>query len=75
MRAVQAAPEDSRSSCSYDAFISYNRTADERLAPEVQRGLRRLTRAWYQRQALSVFLDKESLEDYLKVLSLIAAPA
>lgn len=33
----------------YDAFLSYSHAADSRLAPALQRGLQRLTRAWYQR--------------------------
>lgn len=35
---------------SYDAFISYNQAADGELAPKLQRGLERLSRAWYQRR-------------------------
>ena len=45
----------------YDAFISYSHAADSRLAPALERGLRRLTRAWYQRQALRIFRDQTSL--------------
>ena len=45
----------------YDAFISYSHAADSRLAPALQRGLQRLTRAWYQRQALRIFRDQTSL--------------
>jgi WD40 repeat protein len=45
----------------YDAFISYSHAADSRLAPALQRGLQRLTRAWYQRLALRIFRDQTSL--------------
>src|ERR1700729_152844 len=45
----------------YDAFISYSHAADSRLAPSLERGLRRLTRAWYQRQALRIFRDQTTL--------------
>ena len=45
----------------YDAFLSYSHGADGRLAPALQRGLQRLTRAWYQRQALRIFRDQTSL--------------
>src|ERR1700733_6564488 len=45
----------------YDAFICYSHAADSRLAPALQRGLQRLTRAWYQRQALRIFRDQTSL--------------
>jgi WD40 repeat protein len=49
------------SAWSYDAFLSYSHAADSRLAPMLQRALQRLTRAWYQRQALRVFRDQASL--------------
>jgi WD40 repeat protein len=45
----------------YDAFLSYSHAADSRLAPTLQRALQRLTRAWYQGQALRVFRDQSSL--------------
>ena len=45
----------------YDAFLSYSHAADSRLAPALQRGLQRLTRAWYERQALRIFRDQTSL--------------
>src|ERR1700733_2490928 len=45
----------------YDAFISYSHAAATRLAPALQRGLQRLTRAWSQRQALRIFRDQTSL--------------
>lgn len=45
----------------YDAFLSYSHAADSRLAPTLQRGLQRLTRAWYQRPALRAFRDQVSL--------------
>lgn len=45
----------------YDAFISYNRDADGRIAPALQVGLQRLAKAWYQRVAISVFRDVTDL--------------
>lgn len=41
--------------------MSYSHAADSRLAPALQRGLERLTRAWYQRQALRIFRDQTNL--------------
>lgn len=46
----------------YDAFISYGRAADERIAPLLRDGLQQLARPWNKRRALSVFLDRASLE-------------
>ena len=45
----------------FDAFISYSHSADDRLAPAVQRGLERLGRAWYQPRASQVFRDETGL--------------
>jgi hypothetical protein len=45
----------------YDAFISYSHAADLKFAPSLQRGLRKLTKPWYKRYALHVFLDQTSL--------------
>jgi WD40 repeat protein len=45
----------------YDAFISYSRTADLRLASALQTGLRNLARPWWRRRALAVFRDDTSL--------------
>jgi WD40 repeat protein len=45
----------------YDAFISYSHAADHRLAPELQKGLQQLARAWYKPRALRVFRDRSSL--------------
>ncbi len=45
----------------YDAFLSYSHAADSGLAPALQRGLQRLTRAWYQRPALRAFRNQVSL--------------
>jgi WD40 repeat protein len=41
--------------------VSYSHAADDGLARAVQRGLLRLTRAWYRPPALRVFRDKTSL--------------
>ena len=46
----------------FDAFISYSHAADERLAPAVRLGLERLTKPWYRRRALDVYLDAAGLE-------------
>jgi WD40 repeat protein len=45
----------------YDAFISYSHAAQGRLAPALQRGLRRFARAWPRRPTLEVFRDETSL--------------
>jgi len=47
---------------SYDAFISYSHSTDERLAPAVRDGLQKLAKPWNKRRALNIFLDKSSLE-------------
>ncbi|MBI3784189.1 MAG: TIR domain-containing protein [Deltaproteobacteria bacterium] len=46
----------------YDAFISYSHAADNRLAPELEKALRRLGRPWYKLWALRVFRDQTGLE-------------
>ena len=45
----------------YDAFISYSHAADDRFAPELQRGLQRFAKSWRQRRALEVFRDRTGL--------------
>jgi hypothetical protein len=45
----------------YDAFISYSRTADGKLEPALQRGLQRFAEPWYRLRALRVFRDDASL--------------
>ncbi|MDJ0768306.1 MAG: TIR domain-containing protein [Ilumatobacter sp.] len=45
----------------YDAFLSYSHAADGRLAPALQRGLRRLAKPWNRRTALTVFRDETGL--------------
>ena len=46
----------------YDGFISYKRSADERLAKSIQRGLQRFARPWYKPSSyLSIFRDAEVL--------------
>jgi WD40 repeat protein len=45
----------------YDAFISYHRGPDSRLAEGVRTALHRLAKPWYRLRALSVFLDRASL--------------
>lgn len=44
-----------------DAFVSYSRAADSRLAPSIQRGLARLAKKWYRTRALNVFRDQTDL--------------
>ena len=50
-----------QSSVQYDAFISYSRAVDGKLAPSLQDGLRRFAKPWYRRRALHVFRDDASL--------------
>ncbi|MFI6649884.1 TIR domain-containing protein [Streptomyces sp. NPDC050529] len=50
-----------RDSKQIDAFISYSRAADSRLAPSIQRGLTRLAKKWYRIRALNVFRDQTDL--------------
>src|SRR4051812_2421951 len=45
----------------YDAFISYSRAVDGKLAPALQRGLQRFAKPWYRLRALRVFRDDASL--------------
>ena len=45
----------------YDAFISYNRALDGRLAPALQSALHRFTKPWYRTRALHVFRDNAKL--------------
>jgi WD40 repeat protein len=45
----------------YDAFISYSRRFDARLAPALQSGLQRFAKPWYRLRALRVFRDDASL--------------
>ena len=44
-----------------DAFISYSHAADSQLAPALRLGLERLTKPWYRRRALAVYLDTSGL--------------
>jgi hypothetical protein len=50
-----------RTLAGYDAFISYSHAADGKLAPSLQRGLRRFAKPWYRLHALRVFRDETSL--------------
>src|SRR6266508_2366129 len=45
----------------YDAFISYSRALDGRLAPALQSALHRFTKPWYRVRVLRVFRDDASL--------------
>ncbi len=45
----------------YNAFISYSRAVDGKLAPALQRGLQRFAKPWYRMRALRVFRDDASL--------------
>src|SRR6266508_4513938 len=49
------------SAAAYDAFISYSRALDGRLAPALQAALHRFTKPWYRVRALRVFRDDASL--------------
>lgn len=46
----------------FDAFVSYSHPANGKLAPAIRRGLQQLTKPWYRRRALTVFLDRTGLE-------------
>src|SRR5688572_29260563 len=52
----------SQSKRRYDAFISYRHGPDTLLAEGVRTALHRLAKPWYRLRALSVFLDRESLD-------------
>jgi WD40 repeat protein len=45
----------------YKAFISYSHAADGKLAPELERGLKRFAKPWYRRRAMRVFRDQTGL--------------
>lgn len=45
----------------YDAFISYSHAADGKLAPALQSGLQRFSKAWYKAKALHVYRDQTDL--------------
>ena len=45
----------------YDAFISYSHAADSRLAPQLQKALRRLAKPWYRLRGMRVFRDETDL--------------
>lgn len=61
MSAVRTGRTPGAAQRTYAAFLSYSHAADSRLARALQRGLQRLTRAWYQTQALRIFRDQTSL--------------
>lgn len=46
----------------YDVFISYNHSADSKLANALRDGLQQFARPWNRRRAMRVFLDRASLE-------------
>lgn len=45
----------------FDAFISYSHSADGRLAPRLESGLKRFAKPWYKLRELSVFRDGSNL--------------
>ena len=49
------------SPAAYDAFISYSRAVDGRLAPALQSALQRFGKPWYRPRAKRVFRDDASL--------------
>src|SRR5215210_5566664 len=59
-REARASPTAAAAS-RFDAFISYSRAADGRLAPALQGGLQRFAKPWYRVRALRVFRDDASL--------------
>ncbi len=46
----------------YKAFISYSHFEDKEFAPELQRGLHRFAKPWFQLRAIRVFRDQSSME-------------
>lgn len=46
---------------SYDVFMPYSHSADELLAPVLQRLIRRVGQPWYRRSKLRVFRDQSNL--------------
>ncbi len=46
---------------SYDAFLSYSHSADDRLAPTLQSSLQKFAKPWHRLKAINVFRDKTSL--------------
>src|SRR5215471_7890210 len=45
----------------FKAFISYSHTADGKLAPAVQEGLRVIAKPWYRLRTMRVFRDQTNL--------------
>ena len=45
----------------YQAFLSYSHSADDKLSPAVQSALHRFAKPWYRRRAMRVFRDQTSL--------------
>jgi WD40 repeat protein len=45
----------------YNAFLSYSRSGDGRLAAALQQGLEKFAKPWYRRRALRIFRDKTAL--------------
>jgi WD40 repeat protein len=45
----------------YKAFMSYSHSADDKIAPALQRGIQRLGKPWYRPPVVRVFRDETSL--------------
>jgi WD40 repeat protein len=65
MGAVEAPEPDAGTAAGalrqWDAFISYTRLGDSRVAAAVRRSLRRMGIPWYRRSPVRIFLDRTSL--------------
>jgi WD40 repeat protein len=59
-RSDQSGPTPSNAD-GYDAFVSYSRDVDGKLAPAMQTGLQRFAKPWYRKRALRIFRDDASL--------------
>lgn len=58
---VTSVPQSPADAEIYRAFISYSHAADRKLAPALQRGLRRLAQPWYRPPVFRVFRDETTL--------------
>jgi len=45
----------------YNGFLSYSHSEDQRLAPAIQTGLQQLAKPWHRRRALWIFRDQTGL--------------
>jgi WD40 repeat protein len=57
----------------YDAFLSYNHAADDKLALLLRQGLHKFSKPWYKMRALRIFTDRASLAPTAALWSSIKA--